>query len=440
MADCKRETAVVLGAGMAGLVAAAALSEFFDHVLIFEKDELPAAPALRRGVPQGAHVHTFLGFAVQAMDTLLPGTMDALYDAGAVQIRRNQDLWFHDDIGPTRIRDVGLLTPSVTRPLLEHVTRARVLEIPNVQLCEATRVIGWHREQDNSVVGVRTIDSDGLKRSIQSDLCVDCSGRASRLPRWLEEDGLGSVPVQRMKIAMGYTSGFFKPPEQFADDNTACLMLAVPPGKRAAYLTPVDGRLWLATMYGRGGDMAPRDAAGFIEWSRGLAHPFVYERLCQAEPASDFRTYRIPYGIWNRFDRMPAFPHGIIPVGEAVTSFNPMYGQGISLAAGQALALRDALKTGDDTRLNQTYFANSAALNDVAWSVMETFDFAHASTEGVRPHDLTQRRAIKAAIRQMALTDDDLHTLTVRVTHLLDDPSVLADANMDARLNGLLDM
>ena len=71
---------------------------------------------------------------------------------------------------------------------------------------------------------------------------------------------------------------------------------------------------------------------------------------------------------------------------------------------------------------------------------METFDFAHASTEGVRPHDLTQRRAIKAAIRQMALTDDDLHTLTVRVTHLLDDPSVLADANMDARLNGLLDM
>ena len=117
------QTAVVIGAGMGGLMAAAVLSGYFSNVVIVESDELPGQPALRKGVPQGAHVHTFLGFAVQAMDTLLPGLMDELYAAGAVQIRRNYDIWFHDASGPTPIRDVGLLTPSVTRPLLEHVTQ-----------------------------------------------------------------------------------------------------------------------------------------------------------------------------------------------------------------------------------------------------------------------------------------------------------------------------
>ena len=117
------ETAVVIGAGMGGLMAASVLSGFFTNVFIVESDDLPDRPALRKGVGQGAHVHTFLGYAVQAMKTLLPGLMEQLYAEGAVKIRRNYDIWFHDALGPTPIRDVGLLTPSVTRPLLEHVTQ-----------------------------------------------------------------------------------------------------------------------------------------------------------------------------------------------------------------------------------------------------------------------------------------------------------------------------
>jgi len=118
-----RKHAVIVGAGMAGLLAAAALSDVIGEVTIIEKDELSEAFCVRKGVPQGAHVHTLLGYGVEAMDKLLPGLMADVYAAGAVKIRRNHDIWFHDAVGPTPIRDVGILTSSVTRPLLEQVTR-----------------------------------------------------------------------------------------------------------------------------------------------------------------------------------------------------------------------------------------------------------------------------------------------------------------------------
>jgi 2-polyprenyl-6-methoxyphenol hydroxylase-like FAD-dependent oxidoreductase len=420
-----QDRAIVIGAGMAGLMAAVALSDFFDDVLIIEKDALPRSPELRKGVPQGAHVHTFLGYAVEAMEELIPGIMEDLYSAGAVKIRRNKDIWFHDSVGPTPIRDVGIITPSVTRPLLEHTTRQRVLALPNVRLHDSTRLQEFEVDAEGQVIGVQ-VETEGESERIPADLVLECSGRATRLPRWLSAQGFGEAPAQRLKILMGYTSGLFRPPPDLVGDNWACLMLAIPPGRRAAYLTPVDGGLWLATMYGRGGDMAPRDAEGFVEWSKGLPHPVIYEKLSQAEPVSDFRIYKIPYGIWNRYDQMPRFPGGLLPMGEAMTSFNPMYGQGISLSAAQALALRSVLANSLNGDLAARYFAKCNELNSIGWSVMETRDLAYASTDGERPADLEERWRVGAAIRRLGEQDSEIHALSVRVTHLLEPPSALA--------------
>ena len=423
------QTAVVIGAGMGGLMAASVLSSFFKNVVIVESDELPERPTLRKGVGQGAHVHTFLGYAVQAMNTLLPGLMEQLYAAGAVKIRRNYDIWFHDASGPTPIRDVGLLTPSVTRPLLEHVTRAQVLTKSNVRIEDNTRLMTFEAGSDGRVVGVAVKDCEGVSKTIAADLVIDCSGRVSPLPRWLEEQGYGAVPTQSLDIAMSYTSGLFEPPPELRDSKWASLMLAVPPGLRAAYLTPVDGGMWLATMYGRAGDRAPRDHEGFVEWTRGLAHPCIRERLVQAKPVTKLRTYNIPRGIWRRFDRMTGFPKSVLPLGEVFTSFNPMYGQGISLAAGQALSLREALQncatSGSVEDLATHYFQGCEELNAVGWSVMETRDLAYSSTKGDRPPDLEDRWRIGKAVRLLAEEDPEVHALTVRVTHLLEPPSSL---------------
>jgi len=417
--------AVVIGAGIAGLLAAAALADAFDEITIIEKDALPESPRFRSGVAQGAHVHTLLGYGVEAMDSLLPGVMADLYCAGAVKIQRNFDIWFHDTLGPTPIRDVGILTPSVTRPLLEHVIRQRVLALNNVNIRDSTKMLDFESDEQGRVLAVQVLSND-ISESIAADLFVECSGRASSLAGWLSTQGFGEVPSQRLKILMGYTSGFFRLPEDVARNAKACLMMAVPPGYRAAYLTPVDGDMWLATMYGRGRDFAPRDHAGFVAWAKGLPHPVVHDMLVRAEPVSDLKTYKIPFGIWYRYDQMSNFPRGLIPMGEALTSFNPMYGQGMSLAAGQALSLREAIAGGLDSDLSMRYFEKCHALNSAGWSVMETRDFAYDCTSGDRPADLEARWQSAAEIRQLAETDSEVHTLSVRVTHLLESPSELA--------------
>ncbi len=419
---------------MAGLLAAAALSDVIEEVTIIEKDILPEAPEVRKGVPQGAHVHTLLGFGVEAMDKLLPGLMADVYAAGAVKIRRNHDIWFHDAVGPTPIRDVGILTPSVTRPLLEHVTRQKVLALPNVHLRDATHMLDLEVDERSDIVGVR-VETDGTTESIFADLVVECSGRGSKLTALLSAHGYGEVPAQRIKILMGYTSGFFRLPDDIAISSKACLMLAVPPGNRAAYLTPVDGNLWLATMYGRGRDTAPRDVDGFITWAKDLPHPVVHEILSQAELVSDFKTYKIPFGVWNRYDQMSRFPNGLLPMGEALASFNPMYGQGMSLAAGQALSLRAAVSEGLGSNLRTRYFEGCNTLNGVGWSVMETRDFAYDSTSGERPPDLEDRWRVALGIRRLAEVDPEVHTLSVRVTHLLEPPSVMSRRDIIERAN-----
>jgi len=410
---------------MAGLLAAAALADVVGEVTIIEKDTLPETSKVRKGVPQGAHVHTLLGYGVEAMEKLLPGLMADVYAAGAMKIRRNHDIWFHDAVGPTPIRDVGILTPSVTRPLLEHVTRQRVQALPNVHLRDATKMLELEVDRQGRIVGLH-VEVAATPELISADLVVECSGRASNLATWLPAHGYGEVPAQRLKILMGYTSGFFRLPPDLAENSKACLMLAVPPGSRAAYLTPVDGGLWLATMYGRGRDTAPRDADGFIAWAKGLPHPVIHEILVQAEPVSDFKTYKIPFGVWYRYDQMPGFPDGLLPMGEALASFNPMYGQGMSLAAGQALSLRAAVSIGLDSDLTARYFDGCNTLNGVGWSVMETRDFAHESTSGERPSDLEDRWRAAMAIRGLAEVDPEVHALSVRVTHLLEPPSVMA--------------
>ena len=308
--------------------------------------------------------------------------------------------------------------------MLEHVTRQRVRNLPNVHIKEETRFIGFCSGDKCEVSGVK-VQTNDEKFEIGAELVVDCSGRATSLPRWLASEGHGDVERQELGIGMAYTSGLFRPPPDLAGDNWACLMLAIPPNTRAAYLTPVDGGLWLATMYGRGGDMAPREVEGFVEWTKGLSHPVIHEKLSRAESISDFWTYKIPKGTWFRYDRMEQFPAGLVPMGEAFTSFNPMYGQGISLAAGQAQALRSAVAQGADG-IASRYFAGCEPLNQVGWAVMETRDLEHASTIGNRPEDIESRWSMGAAIRKLAETDSEVHRLSVHVTHLLEPPSVLA--------------
>jgi 2-polyprenyl-6-methoxyphenol hydroxylase-like FAD-dependent oxidoreductase len=208
MGDNFAKHAIVVGGGMAGLLAAAAMSNFFEAVTICECDDLEDDDEVRPGVPQGAHIHTLLGYGAQSIERLLPEFNRRLYKAGAVKIRRNLDIWFHDFRGPTPRRDVGILTPTMTQPLLERVTRQIVLERGNVTL---RRGAGCTiRIENGDATGVMFEGPDG--GFLEGDLIIDASGRNSRLAKHLADAGFGEVESQDLRILMTYTSGLFRPP------------------------------------------------------------------------------------------------------------------------------------------------------------------------------------------------------------------------------------
>ena len=423
-----RDTAIVCGAGMGGLLAAAVLAEHFQRVLIVERDRLPKTPALRNGVSQGAHVHTLNGFAGEGIEALLPGFTNELLAAGAVQIRRNKDVWFHDPFGPTPIRDLEIDSPSMSRPLLEHVTRTRVAALSGVEFLDQCRVRSVTLDESQKVNGLLVSTADGTQQTLQAELVIDCTGRATRLPRWLKDWGFGAVERQQLQIAMTYTSALFRPPAGWDETPAACLIGPQPSIPRGGYVTPIEGGLWIVTLYGRGQDIAPADLQGFVEWSRGLPHPVIHERLAQAELASDFHTYGLPTGRWFRYDLMDRFPEGILPLGEAICAYNPMYGQGIGLACAQALALQDGLRARSGQALNDLasdYFAGCTARNQLGWSIMETADLMFATTEGKRPADIEARWQFARTLHDLLPDNPGLHRQSLRVTHLLDPPSTL---------------
>jgi len=432
--------AVIVGASIAGLLAAAAIAEFFETVAIYERDDLKNDKSVRRGVPQGAHIHTLLGYGAESFERLLPGFQERLYSAGAAKIRRNLDIWFHDFRGPTTRSDAGITTPAMTRPFLEQITRELVLERPNITLhkgveCEIQIRGGLAQVALHSVTG-GTI--------IEADLIVDATGRNSRLPSILTEAGLGAVEVQELRVSMTYTSGLYQPPEAWLDPPFACLMLPVAPGQRAGYISAVEDGLWIASAFARGQDVCPRDDQGFLEWMAGLAHPVIFERLCQAEPVNAKKVYRLPSNRWRHYERLESLPNNLIPIGESFVSLNPMYGQGMTLAAHQALALRSSFSLNHGTILglgliNSDYFKACAGVNQIGWTVAETRDLTFDTTEGERPAGIEDRWALQAGLSRLAELDDEVHHLLVRVTHFLEPPSVLQNSELVKRALASLD-
>ena len=113
--------------------------------------------------------------------------MAGLLAASAVKIRRNPDIWFHDAIGPTPIHDIGLLTPSVTRPLLQQVSRQRVLGLPNVHLREAIADGLDSNLAARYFDGCNTLNGVGWSVMETRDFAYDCtSGErpADLVDRW----------------------------------------------------------------------------------------------------------------------------------------------------------------------------------------------------------------------------------------------------------------
>jgi 2-polyprenyl-6-methoxyphenol hydroxylase-like FAD-dependent oxidoreductase len=429
MTTVGREHAVVLGAGMAGLFATRVLSEFYDSVTVVERDILPEHPNHRRGVPQDRHLHVFLGRGVQALSGLFPGLLGEMEAAGAV-IARDGDLsrlyarmgeWELARSG--RIADPAALTLCLaSRPFTEFHVRRRVTGLPHVTVVNDHDLLEILASAD-TVTGVRIVNrSSELTATLDADLVIDATGRASRTPVFLERLGYGRPAEEQSPTPVGYSSQRFVISGGGIDQQL--VMSNQGPRHPSVLLSACEHNTWMLAV-GRSIDTggAPNDFAEMLVLAGEVLPRTISEQLRAALPLDDIVKFRNPASVWRRYDQMPRFPTGLLVIGDAQCSLNPIYGQGMTMAALQALALRDCLDSGD-AGLARRFFAGSAQPIAHVWARNRSNEGMPA-TLGGRSLRKRLRSKIIEGFLAAASHDTVVAESLLRVAHLIDPPGQL---------------
>ena len=406
-------TCVVIGASLAGLFAAAAAAGRYEQVLILERDELPDAPAARTGVPQGEQPHVLLKRGLTAAEELLPGLRGELIAAGAVPIDTG-DLFWLGEAGWLPVGRPGFEVVSASRPLLEAVVRRRVAGLPGVRILPATAAVGLRPEGTGWSVQTR----GGSQRA---GLVIDASGRSSRLSQWLTELGYPAARTVEIDARVGYATRVYAGGDVVGAPGV--VVLATPDAPRGGLGLRVEGDRWLVVATGHAEHRPPRDVAGYEAFLDELRDPALAELVRRCTPLSEVAVYRQTGNRRHYYEKMPRWPDGVLAVGDALCAFNPLYGQGITVAAIEALALHRTLarppRAGDSRRLMRQF----AGLLALPWNIATGEDLRYPSSAGAQTPVQAALGAWARQLGRLATHGDDraLDTLT-GVYHLMSSP------------------
>jgi 2-polyprenyl-6-methoxyphenol hydroxylase-like FAD-dependent oxidoreductase len=415
--------AVVIGAGMGGLAAARVLSRRYTSVTVLDRDALPDGGEPRRGVPQSRHAHILLVSGLRELGGLFPGLEDELIDAGAIRFDYGTGLCTYRYGRRRPAVPTGVDLTSLSRPQLELVVRRRVAQEPNVVIRDGLTAIGL-TGTDGAVTGV-VLDTGEI---LAADLVVDCSGRGGRSDRWLGSLGFPAPPQIEIKISVAYTTRVYRRRPGDLEGWQAALVLPEPPHeKRSGLVLPIEGDRWLVAVGGWHVDPVPSDAATCDAYAKSLPDSIVADLMASAEPLSDPIPYRFASSHRRLFEELDRLPAGYVALGDAVCSFNPIYGQGMTVAAMEAVALGAALDrhgaaTADTAR---DYYRSAADLIAVPWQFAVGADFAYPETAGPRPRGVRFTNWYSKRLELASRTLPELNRTFIRVQQLLDPPKEL---------------
>jgi 2-polyprenyl-6-methoxyphenol hydroxylase-like FAD-dependent oxidoreductase len=423
---------VIIGSGLAGLLAARVAAEHFEQVTVIDRDRFPDSPDHRKGAPQSHHAHGLLPRGQEIIGKLFPGIEDDLRAAGATVGRDSVGFTVVSPAGPLPVRPNPGEFVMFSRFLLEWQVRRRLARLPQVRFLPDAEVVGLETDRDGiQVRGVRLRFRNGSSgpATVAADLVVDSSGRSSKAPDWLRDLGYGEVPEEVVNSGLSYSSRFYRRPDAFPEEWKGIVINGrAPHNPRAGLLLSVENGLWHVTLGRMAGDTAPTDDAGFLQWARELADPSIYEAIRVATPVSPIRGYRTPVNRMRRFEQLKRRPAGFVITGDAVCAFNPIYGQGMTVAAMDALVLADTLKRYDGGRSAgfERAFQADLARNLVApWFVATSEDLRWPGIEltGARPSPAMAfgRRYMDRLLRA-AVHDPDLTAAYLAVVFMVAPP------------------
>ena len=434
--------AVVIGGGFAGLVTARVLADFFTEVIILEQDPLDADSGVHPHAPQGYHAHAVLAKGGQILEELFPGLRAQLQAAGAPVFDYGRGINFLLPVGYAPRTDTGVQVQTVTRDELERTVRRRVLALPQVTLQDASRCLGLVVGPRRRVTGVSCVRVSGNAGStasraaldnppadLDADLVVDASGRSSALPAWLARHHL-PVPAKRVvKAKITYTSvSFARGAEPEPDFTVAYQMTFAPDIPRGGVVLAVERDRWMCSLFGFDEHVPPTDDAGYLQFARSLANPNLSKVLEHRTGQDTVRRYTNMNNEWNRYHRIRDWPQRLIALGDAVCVFNPVYGQGLTIAAMHAellqrmLAARRGAGRGLDG-LSRAYQRKLVKLILPAWTLSTSSDLIWNPRH--QPVSARVAHWYNRHLFAVATRDPQVWTRFVRVANMVAPPTAL---------------
>jgi 2-polyprenyl-6-methoxyphenol hydroxylase-like FAD-dependent oxidoreductase len=422
--------AVVLGGSIAGLFAARVLADAYDQVHIVDRDAIVGLKGPRKTCPQTYQANGLLTRGVQIMEELFPGIVPTGDVSGEVR-------WYFQG---NRLKQANgdLFSIGVVRPVLEYYIREQVQKLPNVTFVQEHDILGLTATADNSrITGARVQGrGESTEKVIEADLVVDATGRGSRTPVWLEQLGYAKPEEERTKIDLAYVTQHYRlrPGVDALQGDHAINAVGhagLPRGE--VFFRVDDGRLELTT-YGILGDHPPTEQAALYEWLKTLPARDVYEVLRWADPVDEPVKFRFPTTLRRNYHKLTRFPHGLLVTGDAVTCFNPVYAQGMTIAGVCAITMRQHLHSGA-TPEPIDYFQDLAKAGvDAAWAMTSTIDMSYPGVPGNRTFQVRMQNKFLRRVQIAATRDSKVTVAYMKAATMVAGPEVLMNPRMILRV------
>jgi 2-polyprenyl-6-methoxyphenol hydroxylase-like FAD-dependent oxidoreductase len=429
MSHTREKSALVIGGSMAGLLTARILSDHFGKVTIIERDLVHDFPESRKGQPHTAHVHGLLVQGFKIVSRYFPDLLEGLQSGGSPLLDMAQNMRWYCHGGYRARFEFGLKGVITSRPFLEWHIRQRVQSLSNITIKDgysAERLLASDNSKQITGLQVKRTGTDTKAEEIQADLIVDASGRGSRSPRWLEELGYGKPAETSVGCGAGYATRLYaRDTSQPGSQDWIFVTPQAPRESRMGAAFPVEDNKWILGLAGWHGDHAPTDEEGFIKYAKSLPAPDIYHIATTATPLSDIVTYKFAASLRHHYEKMERFPRRFL-IGDAVCSFNPVYGQGMTSAAMQAAALDTLLKEHQNLDdITKPYFKKIARIVDIPWQTAVGEDFRFPQTKGKKAPGTDFINAYIDRVHRATHHDPVVGAAFLKVMNMIEPPASL---------------